>query len=288
MSAFLDLLSAYAIWIYIAGIFGILFAIKMLVDSRRQARTTMFTLEQEQAGEKAFRAVLLLIVFMLLIGSVSAVNAFIAPARPPTTPVVAQATSAAVFTPPVILPTATNVPTLTPAPASPTPPPVIATPTPGAQPTSTPARPTNTPPPPPTAAPTKEPSPQAANTYPKPNLNAPVQNDHISAGRIQFIWGQDGAVPQQLPPGQFYKVIVHYTDHNSNAPQTLVKCIQFNSVDTKIWGQTLGNAQGNALNGKFTWFVIVMQVPSGNSYDCDAGAGTPLSPPSDTWTFFWQ
>ena len=79
MSAFLDLLSAYAIWIYIVGVVGILLGIKMLVDSRRLSRATMFTLEQEQAGDQAFRAIVVMVLSALLIGGVSMVNAFIGP-----------------------------------------------------------------------------------------------------------------------------------------------------------------------------------------------------------------
>ncbi len=289
MSAFLDLLNAYAIWIYIASVVVILVAIKMLVDSRRQARTTMFTLEQEQASDQAFRAVLLMAGTVVVVVGLTAVNRFVTPARPTTTPV-AVLTTAVPYTPPVVPPTFTAVPTLTSGPASPTPSTSTVTPTKDAQPTVATPKPTPVPPPATveSAVPTPPPvNPQAA-TYPKPQPNRPVNGDHISAGRIQFIWGQDGAVPQQLPPGQFYKVTVQYTDRNTNVHKTLIKCSSFNSVDTKQWGQTLGDAQGNAVNGQFTWFVIVMQVPSASPYDCDAGAGSPISPPSDTASFFWQ
>jgi hypothetical protein len=279
MSAFLDLLSAYAIWIYIVGVIGILFGIKMLADSRRLSRATMFTLEQEQAGDQALRAIVVMVVFALLIAGVGVVNAFIGPARPTPIPVVAKQTTVA-FTPALILPTFTTVPTLTPEPPTPSP---TVPPTREAQPTTL-VQPTTLAPPP--AAPTVAPT-SATITYPKPNLNAPVNNGPISRAFIQFIWGQD-QLPQQLPPGQFYRVTVKYTDRSSNGTMTLIKCSEFNSTDTKKWGAALPNAQGEAVNGQFTWSVIVMQVPSGNPSDCDAGAGTPISPPSDTWTFFWH
>src|SRR5437867_7953555 len=110
MASFLDFLDTYAIWIYIAGVVGILFGIKMLVDSRRLARTTLFTLEQEQAGDKAFRAILVMLIFMGLIGGVSAVNAFVGPNRPSTIPVIAKATTP-LYTPVINLPPCTPVPT---------------------------------------------------------------------------------------------------------------------------------------------------------------------------------
>ncbi len=290
MSAFLDLLNAYAIWIYIASVVVILFAIKMLVDSRRQARTTMFTLEQEQASDKAFRAVLLMAGTVLVVVGIGAVNKFVAPARPTTTPVVALNTTVS-YTPPVIPPTFTAVPTLTPEPASPAPatPTVTATLDKQASPTAPKATPVPQPVATQPAAPTAPPAanPQTA-TYPKPPLNAPVPNDHVSRGWIQFIWGQDGSVPQQLPPGQFYRVTVEYVDRNSKAHMAPFKCSNSNSVDTRQWGKTMGDAQGNAVGDQFTWSVVVVQVSGGSPYDCDAGKGTPLSPPSDTWTFYWQ
>jgi hypothetical protein len=288
MSAFLDLLNTYAIWIYIAGVLVILFAIKMLADSRRQARTTMFTLEQEQASEKAFRAVLLMVGTLIVIGGISAVNTFVAPARPQQTPVIAQSTLVP-YTPPLIPPTVTSVPTLTPEPPTATPATPNALPTKESQPAATPVKSTPPAPPPPLVpSPTEATGSPAQASYPKPPLNAPVVNDHISRGWIQFIWGQDGSVPGQLPPGQFYRVTIQYTDRNTNARLSPFKCSAVNSVDTRQWGKTIGDAQGNAVSSQFTWSVIVVQVPSGNPSDCDLGMGTPISPPSDTWMFFWQ
>jgi hypothetical protein len=276
MSAFLDLLSAYAIWIYIVGVVGILFGIKMLADSRRLSRATMFTLEQEQAGDQAFRAIVVMVVFALLIGGVSVINAFIAPSRPTPIPVVPKETTVA-FTPALILPTFTTVPTLTREP------------------------PTITPTVPPTRAPqatavvqpTIEASPQASPSlaptastliYPQPLLQAPRVNEHFAASRIQFIWGQN-QLPHKLPPGQFYRITIQYTDRNSNAPQTLPKCTSDDNIFSNVW-PVLANAKGQAANG-YTWSVIIMEVPSGNPSDCDAGGGTAISPASETRTFFW-
>jgi hypothetical protein len=278
MSAFLDLLSTYAIWIYIVGVVGILFGIKMLVDSRRLSRATMFTLEQEQAGDQAFRAIVVMVAFALLIGGVSAVNAFIAPGRPTPVPVVPKETTVA-FTPVLVLPTFTTVPTLTPEPL---------TSTPTVPPTRAP-QPTVVHPPTIESTPTSAPTflPTASTSYPKPSLNRPVKGDQISADRLQFIWGQD-QLPQNLPPGEFYRVVVMYTDRNTNVPVSLGKCSRVNGLDTKIWGGMLVNAHGEAVGAQFNWYVVVVQVTSDNPSDCDGGQGTPISPTSDTWTFFWH
>jgi hypothetical protein len=277
MSAFLDLLSAYAIWIYIVGVVGILFGIKMLADSRRLSRATMFTLEQEQAGDQAFRAIVVMVVFALLIGGVSVINAFIAPSRPTPIPVVPKETAVA-FTPVLILPTYTTVPTLTPEPATPTP---TVPPTRSPQPTAA-VQPT-TEASPPSASPTLAPA-QGTLNYPQPSLQVPRDNEHFAASRIQFIWGQN-QLPPQLPPGQFYRLTVKYTDRNSNAPVILPKCTANSSIWTMAWSPLAG-AQGYAVNG-YTWSVIVMEVPSGSPADCDAGVGTAISPPSEPRTFFW-
>src|SRR5919201_6026562 len=119
MAAFLDFLNAYVIWIYIGGAIGVIFGLKMLVDSRRLARATMFTLEQEQAGEKAFRAIVVMLASIMVIAGVSAVNAYLGPARPPSIPPIAKPPTVA-LTPPIFLPSFTSVPTLTPEAAAPT------------------------------------------------------------------------------------------------------------------------------------------------------------------------
>ena len=112
MTAFLELLNTYAIFFYIAGVIAVLFGIKMLFDARRAARTTLFTLEQEQASDRAFRAVLVMLGATLFIAAVAGVNAFVAPIVPAEDPDIIEPTVVP-FTPPVRLPTATSQPTLT-------------------------------------------------------------------------------------------------------------------------------------------------------------------------------
>lgn len=283
MSAFLDLLNTYAIWIYLIGVSGILFAIKMLVDSRRQARTTLFTLEQEQASDQAFRAVLLMVVFTLLIAGVTVINAVIGTTRPVPTPEAAKQTVVS-FTPPIILPTATTIPTFTPESPTPALSPTVP-PTRGIQPTPI-VQPTTPVPETPTPAPQNTPTPTTAAQYPVAKLSAPRNGEPISNSRIQFIWGQN-ELPAQLPPDQFYRATIQYTDRDTKSPRTLTKCTYSNSVDTKEWGAELTEAQGKAVGNLFSWSVVAVQVPSRNPSDCDAGQGILLSPPSETWTFTW-
>src|SRR4026207_93859 len=98
MTAFLELLNTYAIFFYIAGVLAVLFGIKMLFDARRASRTTLFTLEQEQASDRAFRALLVMLGATLFIGGVAGINAFVAPALPTPEPDQVEPTAIA-FTP---------------------------------------------------------------------------------------------------------------------------------------------------------------------------------------------
>lgn len=272
MTAFLGFLNNFAIWIYLAGVIGILFGIKMLFDARRAGRTTLFTLEQEQASDKAFRAIGLMGLAALLIIAVASVNNFVAPAVP--TPVPDIKPTAIPFTPPVILPTATTIPTLTPLPATPTP---TLRPTRAAQ-TAVPVVPET-----PTgeAVTPEATATSASQVYPAPPLNAPVQNDSIGRDYILFKWGtnRDGGldVPAQLPPDQFYRVSIEYTERTSNTPKLLLKCVHEPSVDTRIWGDVL-DTRGNAIGSSYSWSVIIVQAAS--QQECDTGGGSPLSPRS--------
>ncbi|MGB8645641.1 MAG: hypothetical protein WCF84_10415 [Anaerolineae bacterium] len=278
MSAFLDFLNAYAIWVYLGGVIGILFCIKMLVDARRQARTTLFTLEQEQANDRALRAILFMVVFTLVIVSVSVINNFVAPVRAPTpSGALAQPTTLP-YTPPVVLPTFTTVPTLTPQ--SPTEV-SSATPTKGASslPPPGPAQPTVAPA---VAEPTatKSAAPAMAVTYPAPILVAPVDKEPISAGRIQFRW-DTGNVPAQLPDGQSYRITVYYADRDSHQRIESTNCTIYSNIFTTNW---LGNAQGRAADSLY-WYVVVVQLPNPNA---SCIQGTPISPPSETHSFQWH
>jgi hypothetical protein len=284
MTAFFELLQAYAIFFYIAGVLFVLFGIKMLFDARRAARTTLFTLEQEQASDRAFRAVLVMLGATLFIGAVAGINAFVAPAVP--TPEPDQVSPTAIsFTPPVILPSATPQPTLTlpPPTAAPT-----ARPTQGG-PTATQqaAQPTAAPPVTvPVEPPTPLPSPTSDLIYLAPTLNVPPDGDSIGSDRVRFSWGVDEfgnlAVPALLPQDQFYRLVITFTDRTKNATATLVLCTHENSVDQRT-GVTVTDYRNEAIDNLFRWNV--MMVRSASQQACEAGDLTPLSPISSTFSF---
>ncbi len=288
MTALLTLLDTFAIWIYLACVLVILFGIKMLFDARRAARTTLFTLEQEQASDRAFRAVLVMGTATLLIAGVAAVNAFVSPALPTVEPDGIEPTKVP-YTPPIILPTATSLPTLTlpPPTAAPTTAPTQAAAATRApvQPTAAPVQPTAAPPP--TEAVTPVPTQPSALIYPAPPLNTPPNGDSIGASNIRFSWGvnrDSGAydVPQNLPPDQFYRITVSYTDRSQNQPAAIVVCLHETAIDRRT-GLDLTDYRTEAVNGDFTWNVVIVSAASPQA--CEAGEFTPLSPPSPTFGF---
>lgn len=282
MTAFLSFLNTFAIWFYIGGVVAVLFGIKMLLDARRSARTTLFTLEQEQASERAFRAVLVMAVATILIAAVAGINNFVAPAIPP--PVTDEPAPTVVrYTPPVILPTATKQPTLTPLP-----------PTPGPTKKATAApKPTDAPALAPTAAitptaeaPVGEASPTPQLAYLAPVLNTPPNGDSIGSNNIRFSWGQDQfgnlAVPAHLPPDQFYRVVISYTSRTKNAPAAFVACVHDNSADRNS-GLGVADTRGDSLDSNYQWTVTIVQATS--AQDCVNGTLTPLSPTSASSSF---
>src|SRR5581483_1374948 len=286
MTAFLAFLNAFAIWFYIGGVVAVLFGIKMLLDARRAARTTLFTLEQEQASDRAFRAVLVMAGATLLIAGVAGINAFVTPAVPPPETDVIEPT-AVPFTPPVILPTATRQPTLTPPPPTPGPtarPTAAPRPTTGAQPTA-PQQPQPTPTAP-TEATTVEPTAPSQFAYPAPSLNTPPNGDSIGSNNIQFRWGMDPfgnqAVPVHLPPDQFYRVLVTFTSRSKNAAAAIAVCTHESSVDKRS-GLDVADTRSDSLNSDYKWNVVIVQAASQAA--CLSGDSTPLSPQSETFTF---
>ncbi len=285
MTAFLELLKTYAIFWYMAGVIAVLFGIKMLFDARRAARTTLFTLEQEQASDRAFRAVVVMLAATLFIGAVAGINAFVTPAVP--TPEADQISpTAPPFTPPVILPSATPQPTQT------LPPPTAA---PTVQPTKASVAPTSastqpTPEPPPTA-PSEPPTPAPTATsnliYPRPPLNTPPDGDSIGSNNIRFSWGYNQEadaydVPQTLPPDQFYRVVVMYTSVSQNKAQSIVVCLHETSMDRRT-GLDLTDYRSDAVGGDFKWNVVIVRAASQQA--CEAGEMSAQSPPSQTFSF---
>ena len=91
-------------------------------------------------------------------------------------------------------------------------------------------------------------------------------------------------VPEQLPSNQAYRITVQYQDKSSNKTQALTVCKQVNGVDTKNWRDLL-DVRSQALEGRFSWYVVVVQLPSPNA---DCGSGIPISPQSQVRSFRWQ
>ncbi len=283
MTAFLELLNTYAIFFYIAGVIAVLFGIKMLFDARRASRATLFTLEQEQASDRAFRAVLVMLGATLFIAAVAAINAFVAPAVPPPEADQVEPTQIP-FTPPVIIPTATPQPTLTLAPATVAP---TARPPQGtAAPTAPPVQPTAVPQPTSAESPTPLPPPTSPLIYLAPTLNVPPNGDSIGSDKVRFSWGVDEfgnlAVPALLPQDQFYRLVVTFTDKTKNATATLVLCTHEHSVDQRT-GVTVADYRNEAVDNLFKWNVTIVSAPSQQA--CEAGEFSPLSPPSPTSSF---
>jgi hypothetical protein len=286
MTAFFELLQAYAIFFYIAGVLFVLFGIKMLFDARRAGRTTLFTLEQEQASDRAFRAVLVMLGATVFIGAVAGINAFVAPVVP--TPEPDQVSPTAIpFTPPVFLPTATPQPTLTlpPPTSAPTVPP-------------TPGGATQTPPPPPPTAvppvtvpvelPTALPSLTPSLIYLAPTLNVPPPNDSIGSNRIRFSWGVDANGGAEVPAvltdaDRFYRLVITYTSRTTNEVKQRIYCTKENSIDRRT-GMDIDDYRSDALDARFVWTVTVVQSPGADA--CSAGNFTPLSPTRPESTFF--
>ncbi len=288
MTAFLELLNTYAIFLYIAGVVAVLFGIKMLFDARRAARTTLFTLEQEQASDRAFRAVLVMLGATVFIGAVAGINAFVLPAVPVTPTDVVEPTSIP-FTPPVILPSATPQPTLTLPPPTGAP---TARPTQGAAipPTAAPAQPTAAPPPTTPAAPppTAEPQPTLSLIYLMPTLNVPPDGDSIGANKVFFRWGTDANGGLEMPAtltesDRFYRLVITYTSRTTNQVKQRIYCTKENGIDRRT-GMDIDDYRTDAVNSEFKWNVTVVQAPSSDA--CFAGNINPLSPVSRTFTFF--
>lgn len=286
MTAFFELLNTYAIFFYIAGVIAVLFGIKMLFDARRAARTTLFTLEQEQASDRAFRAVLVMLGATLFIAAVAGINAFVAPVVPAQDPNIVEPTVVP-FTPPVMLPTATPQPTLTLPP--PTAAPATAPPTQAAN-AGTPAPAQPTPAVSPTAAvaesPTLVPEPTSEFLYLAPTLNVPPNGDSIGSDKVRMSWGVDEfgnlSIPQFLPQDQFYRLVITFTDRTQNATSSLVLCTHENSVDQRT-GVNAADYRNEAVDNLFQWTVTAVRSPSQEA--CQAGDFQPISPTSPVSSF---
>lgn len=270
MTAFGLFVHTYAIWLYLLGALGILVGIKMLVDARRLARTTLFSLDQERAGERTFRAVMLIIALVVAIGAITAVNVFIYPVTPVTeSPILRGATATLVA---MIFPSSTPTASVTPTLIQPTETPFY-TPTPTV---STPTRA-------PVKATAVPPTPMVAPVFPlaAPKLAGPPNGDvQTGSGRanadltFKWDWSCTGC---ELGPNDRFVITITYIDKTSGRPNSIGAGPRENNITMAailrgypydVWQQAKGDA--------FQWSV---QVKRGEQ---------ALTPPSETWKFVWH
>lgn len=277
MTAFVAFVRTYAIWLYIFCTIGILIAIKILADARRLARTTLFSLEQERAGEQTYRALMLIIVLVLAMGAVTTVNAFIAPAVPTQDAVIPRGATPTLAA--IIFPTSTPVPSATPLPVRPTEtPPLIATPI---APTATraPVKPTSAPPPPP--QPSRPPLPTSAYALPAPTLNSPANGNVFTgfgqaSGAITFKWTWDCA-QCILGPNDRFVLVISYTDRSSGSVKSFGAGLRETSLTMgNILKGTSFDVWHQAKDDAYQWYV---QVRRGDQ---------PVTAPSETFSFIWH
>lgn len=280
MTAFVDFVRAYAVWLYLVCAAGIILGIKMLADARHMARTTMFSLEQERAGDQSLRAITVVAIFVLAMVAIAAVSAVLGPlVRPAESPILRGPTQTLVVS---LFPSGTPLPTAT-----------IVVPTeqieagsPPAQPpptlvssaaAATPTRPTVTPAPP-------LPSPTTPSPYqlpaPIPDPKGAISNNGVYLGegrktvdlKFQWTWNCDQCT---LGPDDRFVVVISYTD-KSGRPVTIgggTKANYLTMADI-MRGSGLEVFQ-QAKEGQYSWYVQVKQ------------GDVPLSPPSAVWQFKW-
>ncbi len=210
MTAFVAFVTTYAIWLYLICAIGILVAIKLFTDARRLARTTLFSLEQERAGEQTYRAITLVVVLLLAIGAITVVEVFFPQFVPQSeSPILRAATPTLAA---LVFPTSTLIPPPTPTLIRPTETPfVTSTPV-----TPTPVRPATTRVP---VAPTGPPTPTSIFALPAPVLQGPANGMVVSGfgnanTSLIFRWY---CAPCPLGPNDRYVITISYTDRNGRS-----------------------------------------------------------------------
>ena len=269
MTAFVSFVKVYAVWIYLLCTLGVLFGVKMLTDARRLSRTTLFSLEQERAGEQSYRVVIVIAVFVALIGTISVVN-LVGPTFVPTE--VSILRGATPTLPAFIFPTNTPLPTLTSTlvprtetlivtsiPITPTATRIFKLATPVLSPTATPGQP----------APTI--------TGPLPN-GGTWQGEGQANAAMTFRWNCDSCV---LGPNDWYRVVISYVD-KTGVPRTVAGSTKdkYLSLRAIIQGGPNGgyDIYQKAKEDTYLWYVQIKRDPGDQ----------PVSPPSATWKFIWN
>ncbi len=271
LTAFVAFIRAYGVWIYLLCALGILFGIKSLADARRLARTTLFSLEQERAGEQTYRAIILILVLVLTMGMVAMVNAFLGSSfqGQEQAAIVRGSTPTA---PALIFPTNTLNPTATPT-LRPTET-VFAPNTPVSM---TPTRVKSTAPPP-------SPTGSSAPPLPAPVITGPGKSgtEYVVTGEnrmyndliFRWSWECDQCI---LGPSDAFVVVFSYTEKSSGKPVTLstgpVKDNFLRMADIVRGGMEIYQ---RARDDRYQWHVLVKR------------ADVPLTPASASWSFVWH
>jgi hypothetical protein len=273
LKAFVVFVQTYAIWLYLLCALGILAAIKILADARRLARTTLFSLDLERAGERTFRAVLLILVLLAAIGAVTSVNAFLGPAAPAQEPAILRGATPTLSA--LIFPTATPLPSSTPTVVRPTETPFM---------TSTPVVPTLTRTPAKATIPAGSQivaTPAAVQTLPPPVLEKPV-NGMVTSGKNQagrdltfrWSWKCDRCF---LGPDDRFVIVISFVDRVTGNLRSIANGPR-NAYDTmaNIMGGTSEEVYQRAKDDLYQWHVEVRRGEQ------------PLTASSETWKFIWH
>jgi hypothetical protein len=268
LTAFVSFVQAYAIWIYLLLLFGILLGIKVLMDARRLSRTTLFSLDQERAVEQSFRSIVLIIVFFLAMVVVTGINLLVAPVAPTPEPPILRGPTPTLAA--IIFPANTPVPTLSPTmPALTETPfftatPVAATATRVIKPTAPPVLP---------ATPTP-PLPAPVLTYPPNNNVFTGEGQATAAITFKWTWICDQCT---LGPNDGFVIGLTYEDKFSGKPVTF-STGQMRETSVRMADIIRGGVElyQKAKEDKFQWYV---QVKRGDQ---------PLTPQSEIWKFTWH
>lgn len=240
------------------------------MDAQRLSRTTLFSLDQERAGDQTYRGLGVILVFLLgmFVVTVIILLSPLAPAQDPTTVRgVTPTLPAFVFASSTPAPSAT----FTALPRTETPfvsaTPIVATAT------RVPTRPPLT-----TPQPTL-PTPVYALSAPK--IIGPLPNGGTWQGEGQanaamtLRWTCDKCV---LGANDWYEIVINYSD-KTGAPKTVAGRTQESFILLRRIYEGGGfELYHQAKEDTYFWFIQIKREP-GNQ---------PLSPSSETWKFIWQ
>jgi hypothetical protein len=271
LTAFVSFVQTFAVWIYLACGFGILFGLKTFVDAQRLSRTTLFSLEQERASDRTYRSLLIVAISIVAILTTTLVNLVLGPIVPTAGPVIFRNATATLM--PLVLPTNTNVPTITSTLVRP-----IETTFPTGIPVTTTAiRPV-------TRAPLPTPATTATIVYglPAPKIIGPIPNGVVVIGfdrarnDLNFQWSWD-CTQCKLGPEDRFVITISFVDKSTGATR-FVGGSTLNSYLT-MWDILRGSGLEIWHQAKDDAFQWVVQVKRGEQ---------PISPPSETWKFVWH